>query len=167
MERLLPWGIVATLMTAACFLRPRVTRGVVGIFFALMGLGVHGAFVLVLPESYVGFARQALIPAYAKLAESVVLMLTPVIFGCVMLVFEVVLAVLMLGKGRGVTVGLVVAALFLFAITPLGIEVLPNAVLAVGLLRLAREDYPLGAFAELRAWRAKRRGRGLTERGAA
>jgi hypothetical protein len=159
MARALPWGAVVTVMTVACFMRPRAMRGVVGLFFALMGLGVHGAFVLARPESYVGFARQALIPAYAKLAEAVVLTATPVIFGTMMLVFEVGLAVLMLGKGRSVKAGLVIAAAFLLAITPLGIEVMPNAVLALGLLRLAREGYPTSALAELRAWRLARRSR--------
>lgn len=157
MERAIPWGVFVVLMTAACFWRPRAMRGVVGVFFALMGLGVHGAFIATRPEGYVDFARQALIPFYAELAAAVVVGLSPVVFGTLMLVFEVTLALLILSRGKRVQAGLLLGIGFLVAITPLGVEVLPNAILAIGLWRLVREPYPTTAVGELRAWRAARR----------
>jgi len=161
MERAIPWGVFVVLMTAACFWRPRAMRVVVGVFFALMGLGVHGAFIATQPDGYIEFARQALIPFYAELAETVVVGLSPVVFGALMLVFEVMLALLILSRGKRVQAGLLLGIGFLVAITPLGIEVLPNAILAVGLWRLTREEYPVHALDALRAWRAARsRGRG-------
>lgn len=160
MERALVWAAVAIPMTAACFWRPRGMRVVIGVFFAIMGLGVHGAFIATNPESYLGFVGQAPFPLYARLAVAVVRGLTPVGFGVAMLLFEVALAVSMLGSGRRVRIALVLGAVFLVGISPLGIDVLPNAFLAVGLWRLSREQYPLTAFAEVRrdygAWRAKR-----------
>ena len=166
MERAIPWAVFTVLMTAACFWRPRAMRVVVGVFFVLMGLGVHGAFILSKPEGYIDFARQALIPFYAELAEAVVVGLTPVVFGALMLVFEVALAVLMLGRERQTRIGFVLGALFLIAITPLGVEVLPNAVLAIGLWRLSREEFPATAIAGLRDWRsARRQNRESTARG--
>ena len=163
MERAIPWGVFVVLLTAACFWRPRVMRGVVGAFFALMGFGVHGAFIATRPEGYVDFARQALIPFYAELAEAVVVTLTPVVFGTLMLLFEVTLALLILSRGKRVLAGLLLGSGFLLAITPLGVEVLPNAVLAIGLWRLAREEYPVDALDELRAWRAGRGRRAQSE----
>ncbi len=47
-------------------------------------------------------------------------------------------------------VGLAVGILFLLAITLLGIEVLPNVVLAIGMFRLARERCELSAVGEVR-----------------
>ena len=156
MERAIPWGVFVALMTTACFWRPRAMRVVVGVFFVLMGLGVHGAFIATRPEGYVDFARQALLPSYADLAEAVVVGLSPVVFGILMLVFEVTLGVLMLSRGKRVHAGLLLGTGFLVAITPLGVEVLPNALLAIGLWRLTRIPYAVSAVDELRAWRAAR-----------
>ncbi len=167
MERAIPWGAFVVLMTAACFWRPRAMRVVVGVFFALMGLGVHGAFIATRPEGYIDFARQALIPFYAELAEAVVVGLSPVVFGALMLVFEVTLALLILSRGKRAQVGLLLGIGFLVAITPLGVEVLPNAILGVGLWRLVREPYPTTAAGELRGWwrarKQKRQGTAPTQ----
>ncbi len=52
------------------------------------------------------------------------------------------------------------AAAFLVVIVPLGVEVLPNAVLTVGLLRISRETFPSSALHDTRrwfeSWRSKR-----------
>jgi hypothetical protein len=157
MERVIPWTIFTLLMTGACFWRPRPMRGVMGVFFALMGLGVHGAFVIIDPVKYIAFARQSLIPLYGRIAEAVIVGVTPVAFGLAMLVFELTLAVLMLGSGQHARLALIAAGVFLVGITPLGAEVLPNAILAVGVWKLAREHYRRNVLAEFRDWRAARR----------
>jgi hypothetical protein len=156
MERAISWGLLTMLMTIGCFWRPRPMRGVMGLFFALMGLGVHGTLIITNPEGYVAFARQAPVPFYREAAVAVVLWVTPTLFGGVMLLFETSLAMLILGRGRRVRLALLAAMAFLLAITPLGIEVAFNAVLAVGLWRLLQEDYPDSALAELVRWRAAR-----------
>ncbi len=160
MERAIPWAVVVLLLTVPCFLWPRPMRVVLGVFFGLMGLGVHGAFVATNPESYVDFAGQALFPFYRDLAVAVVTTLSPVVFGVMMLVFEVSLAVLILGKGRTAKLGLLLAAIFLVIITPLGIEVVPNIVLAVGLIRVARESFETSVPDDLRRW-LRNRGAGV------
>lgn len=62
-------------------------------------------------------------------------------FGIVALVFEVVVAALILSRGRAVRLGLFAAILFLIGIMPLGKEELPDPILAVGLAYLMTKDY--------------------------
>lgn len=156
MERIVPWSVVVLLLTGACFWKPRPMRAFMGGFFALMGLGVHGAFLLTNPGAYVDFAQGALLPLYRDLAVAVV-QLQPTGFGIAMLLFEVTLAALMLSRGRYVRIGMLAGSAFLIAIAPLGLEVLPNMVLAIGLFWLARQEYPITPWAEFTQWRRARR----------
>ncbi len=57
---------------------------------------------------------------------------------------------MVLSHGRAVRLGLWAGVAFLFGITPLGVEELPNPILAVGLAVLATRDYPKSALDEVR-----------------
>jgi hypothetical protein len=149
--RTLIWGLFGVLITALCFWRPKPARAVVSVFFAIMALGIHGTDVLSDPQQYVTFAQGALIPAYRDLAVAVVSM-SPAAFGLGMLVFEVVLAGLMLSHGAYAKLGFVAAFLFLLGIMPLGPEELANITLAVGVAYLATREFPTSAITELRTW---------------
>ena len=149
--RTLIWGLFGVVMTALCFWRPKPGRGVVGVFFAIMALGVHGTNVLSDPQQYVTFAQGALIPVYRDLAVAVVSM-SPAAFGLGMLVFEVVLAGLMLSHGTYARLGFVAAFLFLIGIMPLGPEELANVILAVGVGYLATREFPTSVITDIRTW---------------
>ena len=152
--RTLIWGLFGVLITA----RPKPARAVVGVFFAIMALGVHGTTVLSDPQQYVTFAQGALIPFYGELALAIVSM-SPVAFGLGMLVFELVLAGLMLSHGAYAKLGFVAAFLFLLGIMPLGPEELANVTLAVGVAYLATREFPTSMITDIRTWL---RGRGPT-----
>ena len=112
-----------------------------GVFFGVMGLGIHGSLVISNPDSYVGFAEQDLLPFYRQVG----LFLTepnPRAFGIVMLILELALAALILSRGRWVNVGIVGAILFLVGISPLGYDVMPNLLLAAALVYLLTQDFP-------------------------
>jgi hypothetical protein len=130
-------------------------RGAIALLFLLLGLGVHGAVVAWDPQRYLALARGALIPFYRDLAVAVV-QVSPRHFGLGLLACEVLVALLIIGSGTAVKVGLGAGIVFLVGLTPLGVEVLPNALLAVGLVHLLRQDYPLSALGELRQWRRAR-----------
>ncbi len=149
MERMAIWGAFVVVCTLAILAWPRPMRTVVGIFFVLMAVGVHGSTVLTDPSSYLTFANGALVPLYGDVAVAIV-EVNPVAFGLFMLTFELVIATLILWRGAAVRLGLWTGVAFLLGITPLGVEELPNAILAVGLGVLATRDYPKSALGEVR-----------------
>ena len=140
-------GVFVVVVTLAILARPRPMRIVVGMFFVLMAVGVHGSTVLTDPSSYLAFASGALIPLYRDVAVAIV-GVNPLAFGLFMLTFELVVAALILSYGGGV-VGLWIGAMFLLGISPLGVEELPNPILALGLAVLATRDFPRSALAEV------------------
>lgn len=73
-----------------------------------------------------------------------------VAFGLCMLTFELVVASLILWHGTAVRLGVWAGVAFLLGITPLGVEELPNPILAVGLAVLATRDFPKSALGEVR-----------------
>ena len=155
LTRIVVWSAFVLAVSLFCLLRPQAARLFVGVFFGVMGLGVHGFLVITNPQGYVGFAEQALLPLHRRIG----LFLTepnPRAFGVVMLVLELTLAALILSRGRWVKVGVVGAILFLVGISPLGFDVLPNLVLAAALVYLLTRDFPQDAFTMLRDRRGRR-----------
>jgi hypothetical protein len=153
--RVVVWSVFVLAVAVFCLVRPQAARLFVGIFFAVMAIGIHGWWVISNPEGYVTFAEQALLPFYRQLG----VLLTqphPRAFGIVMLVLEVTLAVLILSRGRWVKVGISGAILFLVGISPLGFDIMPNLLLAAALVYLLTQDFPRDAFTMLR----DRRGHG-------
>jgi hypothetical protein len=142
------WGVFTVAVAAFCVWRPQAARIFVGLFFGVMGLGVHGTFIVTDPQSYVDFAAKAPWGFYRDIGTSLT-QLNPLAFGIFMLGFETVAAVLILSRGRAVTWGLLGAVLFLVGITPLGLEEVPNLVLAAGMAFLLTQDFPINGWTVL------------------
>jgi len=156
MQGFLIWGAFTVAVAAFCVWRPQAARIFVGLFFAAMGLGIHGGLIATNPHRYVDFAAQAPWATYRDLG----LWLTepsPLMFGIFMLTFETVIAALILSRGRYVRWGLAGAILFLIGITPLGLEEVPNVVLAAGLALLLTKEFPTDVATMLRRYRRDRR----------
>ncbi len=136
---LLVTGSFYLVVAAVCLARPRIGRVVVGIFFWIMALAVHGYFVLANPRSYVDFAHDAYLGFYSSLASPVV-EFSPRGFGLVCLLFELVVGALILSKGRYVKVGLVAGIVFLLGITPLRYTQM-NPILAAGMAYLLTQNF--------------------------
>jgi len=155
MQGFLIWGAFTVGLAALCFWRPQPARIFVGLFFGAMGLGIHGALIATNPQSYVDFAASAPWAIYRDLGT----WLTepnPLAFGIFMLTFETITAALILSRGRLVTWGLLAAIVFLVGITPLGLEEVPNLVLAAGMAFLLTQDFPTDVWAMLRRHRRPR-----------
>ena len=58
MPRFLIWGAFTVAVTAFCVWRPQAARTFVGLFFGVIGLGIHGALIATNPQRYVDFAAQ-------------------------------------------------------------------------------------------------------------
>jgi len=114
-----------------CLTKPNAGRIFLGIFFLLMGLGVNGYFTFGNPQGYIDYANGALIPFYRELALLVV-NLNPVVFGILLILYEVIMGVLLLQEGKQVKAGLIGTMAFLIGIAPLSFLQLPWLGLIVG-----------------------------------
>ncbi|TDU87880.1 hypothetical protein EV138_1416 [Kribbella voronezhensis] len=75
-----------------------------------------------------------------------------------MLAFETVTAALIVSRGRYVKWGLLGAIVFLVGITPLGLEEVPNVILAAGLTFLLTKSFPTDAWTIVRRHRRRKLG---------
>lgn len=101
-----------------CFIKPNAGRIFLGVFFLVMALGVNGSFTFGNPQAYLDYANGALIPFYRQLAVGVV-KISPVIFGLLLMVFEICMGLLLLHKKQAVKIGLIGTMLFIIGIAPL------------------------------------------------
>jgi hypothetical protein len=152
MEGFLVWGTFTLGVAAFCVWRPQPARVFVGLFFGAMGLGIHGWMITNDSQGYVDFAASAPWLVYREIGTALTTP-SPVAFGIFMLGFETVTAALILGRGRYVKWGLISAILFLVGITPLGLEEVPNLVLAAGMAFLLTKDFPADVVTMLRRLR--------------
>jgi len=107
-----------------CLLKPNAGRIFLGLFFLVMAVGVNGLFTFINPQAYVEYARSALIPLYQELALSIVT-LNPMLFGLLLMSFEIVMGLLILHKQKSVRIGLIGTIVFLIGIAPLSFIQIP------------------------------------------
>jgi hypothetical protein len=150
MEELVIWLVFVLVVLVCCWVKPNATRIFLGLFFIAMGIGFHLVLIVRDPHGYDGFSTSALLPLYRWVFREIV-MSYPLAFALVAAAFEIAVALLMLSRGRYAQIGLLVGSLFLLAITPLGLETLPNALLALGLAYLATKAFPLSVWELVRA----------------
>jgi hypothetical protein len=124
--------------------RPRAATILLGVFFAIMAIGVNLVFAIVSPSGFVSLGTDApLVPLYAWLFANVV-SLAPVAFGLVAAAFELALGVLMILGGSRAQWGLGIAAAYMCVIAPLGLWSLTNVILAGTMAYLVwRQRLPL------------------------
>lgn len=152
MERLMIWLGFVLVVFAWCWFKPNGARIFLGFFFIVMGIGFHLILIMRDPYGYDGFSTTAFLPLY-RWAFRTLIMPHPLAFALVAAAFEIAVGLLLLSKGRYAKAGLLAGGLFLLAITPLGVETLPNALLALGLGYLATKTFPISFWELLRAKR--------------
>ena len=127
-------------VTILCLAKPNAGRIFLGLFFLVMAIGVNGSFTFGNPEAYVDYASDALIPLYRDLALRIV-ELNPVVFGLVLMAFEITMGLLLLHKGKSVKIGLIGTMIFLVGIAPLSFVQIPWLGLIVGEVHLLRKEF--------------------------
>lgn len=123
-----------------CLAKPNAGRIFLGIFFLVMALGVNGYFTFGNPQGYLDYANGALIPFYRDLATRVV-NVNPVGFGLLLILYEIVMGFLLLGKGNSVKAGLIGTMVFLIGIAPLSYLQVPWLGLLLGQASLLTKDF--------------------------
>jgi hypothetical protein len=134
-----------------------VARLVSGVYFIAMALGVNAAYLLRHPEQFDGLADLAVLPAIDWLIREVVRPLaTP--FTLLLIAFELTVALLILGRGTAVRLGLAAAILFQLAvILVVGAYGLVNLPVVAVQVLLLRSTFDRSALDLLRsAWHRRR-----------
>ena len=144
------WLAFVLLVLILCLVKPNAGRIFLGFFFLAMAIGVNIVTVLVAPQSYIEMGKNALIPFYRWVFLNIIT-LNPPLFVLPIAAFQIAIALMMLGKKNYVKIGLVGGIIFLLAITPLGIESLPNLVLALALALLLRKEFDMTFLEILRS----------------
>ena len=141
-------SVFVLFVVGLCFIKPNAGRIFLGIFFLVMALGVNGSFTFGNPQAYLDYAEGALIPFYRDLAVGVINLFTPVIFGLLLMTFEIAMGLLLLHKQKSVKIGLIGTIIFLIGIAPLSIVQLPWLGLIIGQVYLLRKEFDV-AFIDL------------------
>jgi hypothetical protein len=123
-----------------CLAKPYAGRIFLGLFFLVMAIGVNGSFTFSKPQAYVEYASGALIPLYRDIALTIV-ELNPVLFGLLLMVFEITMALLLLHKRKSVKIGLVGTMVFLIGIAPLSVIQIPWLGLIIGQVYLLTKEF--------------------------
>jgi hypothetical protein len=132
-------------MVILCFAKPNAGRIFLGIFFLVMAIGVNGSFTFINPQAYVDYASGALITIYRDIALTVV-NLNVVLFGLVLIAYEIAMGVLLLHKRASVKVGLIGTIVFLIGIAPLSYLQIPWLGLIIGEVYLLTKEFDTSIF---------------------
>jgi hypothetical protein len=107
-----------------CRAKPNAGRLFLDLFFLVMAIGVNGSFTFTNLQAYVEYASGALIPLYRYIALAVV-ELNPVLFGLLLMGFEIAMGLVLLQKQTPVKIGLIGTMVFLIGIAPLSLVQIP------------------------------------------
>lgn len=149
MSPVITWLIFVLLVSLFGLIKPNAARIFLGFFFLAMAIGVNVVMGLTDPPSYVKMGQNALIPFYRWVFSNII-SLNPALFVLPVAAFQITIALLMLHKGKYVKWGLLGGIIFLIGIAPLGVESLPNLILAAAMAWLLKKDYPLSVWAMIR-----------------
>ena len=133
-------SIFILIVIILCFVKPNAGRIFLGFFFLIMAIGVNGSFTFTNPQAYVEYASGALIPLYRDIAVTVVEW-NPVLFGLLLMAFEIAMGLLLLHKGISVKIGLIGTMIFLIGIAPLSTLQIPWLGLIIAEAYLLTKDF--------------------------
>jgi hypothetical protein len=157
MSEMIPWLTFCVLFALMCVLTPRIARIFTGVFFIVMAIAVNWVVAIVAPDLFVGLGTDAPLLGLYEWVFGDIVALAPQLVGIVTGIGEVALGVLMLSRGRWVTLGLAGGVAFLLLITPVGLWTLPNPIMAAGLafLMSKRFERSLPDIVRIRTRRAR------------
>ncbi len=138
-----PYLISTTFVLALvilCFVRPNAGRIALGFFFLAMAFVVNGLFILTNPQGYEAYLSEAYLPLYRDLTARTVAVY-PVIYGLLLMAFEIAMGLLLLNKGVYVKIGLAGTIVFLIALAPVSTLQLPWLGLVIGQIYLLTKDF--------------------------
>jgi len=124
-------------------LKPNAGRIFLGFFFVAMGVGVNVAFLLTQPSFVADYGREAWLPLYRTLTETIIAP-RPRIFGILLILFEVAMGLLLLSRGAWVKVGLIGTMIFVLALVPIYVTQIVWAVSMAANVYLLTKNFDTG-----------------------
>lgn len=120
---------------------PEVDRLFLVLWYIPLGITLHGlAAISGDPNAYQYFADNALLPVYQTLFRAVV-PLNVSLFATSFAVTELILGLLLMGKGSAVRIGLLVSAVFQILLIPTSPIGIINVLLAIMALLLVQHEF--------------------------
>jgi hypothetical protein len=136
-------------------LKPNAGRIFLGFFFVAMGVGVNVAFLLTQPSFVADYGREAWLPLYRTLTETIIAP-QPKIFGILLILFEVAMGLFLLSRGIWVKVGLIGTMIFVLALVPIHVTQIVWAVSVAANVYLLTKNFDTG-FVKMIADRRRRK----------
>lgn len=136
-------------------LKPNAGRIFLGFFFVAMGVGVNVAFLLTQPSFVADYGREAWLPLYRTLTETIIAP-RPRIFGILLILFEVAMGLFLLSRGIWVKVGLIGTMIFVLALVPIHVTQIVWAVSVAANVYLLTKNFDTG-FVKMIADRRRRK----------
>ena len=124
-------------------LKPNAGRIFLGFFFVAMGVGVNVAFLLTQPSFVADYGREAWLPLYRTLTETIIAP-RPRIFGILLILFEIAMGLLLLSRGAWVKVGLIGTMIFVLALVPIYVTQIVWAVSMAANVYLLTKNFDTG-----------------------
>lgn len=134
---LLVWLAVTLIFIVAVLRWPFGSRMFAGFFFIGMAIIVNFSIALGSPDLFVGLGKDSFFPLYSWFFRDVVVK-DPLLFVFPVILLEIAMGVMMLGRKPFARIGMIGAICFLVLISPLSIHTLPNLLFAAGLVVLYR-----------------------------
>ncbi|MBN2659493.1 MAG: hypothetical protein JXR86_20720 [Spirochaetales bacterium] len=100
------------------FYRPGSCRIFVGVFFLFSGAAVNFAIIVIRPYFIYQYGMTARLEFYRAFTERII-GINPILFGVLLILFELSVGAMILGKNRWVKAGLFLASLFMILLIPL------------------------------------------------
>jgi hypothetical protein len=123
-----------------CLIKPNSGRLFLGLLFLVMAIAVNGSFTFRNPQAYAQYADGALFPWYRDLALGVV-RVNAVLFGLMLMSFEIAMGLLLLHRRTSVRIGLIGTMVFLIGIAPLSYVQWPWLGLIVAQAHLLTKEF--------------------------
>jgi hypothetical protein len=134
------YGLPLMGLLVLSLLRPNAGRIAYAILFVLVGCGINFTVSFAYPGLMQPWSEAALLPFYRTIMAT---WLAPLggLFFFATASYELVVALLLLSRGKWVTLGLLGGILFFLGITPIMVMTLPSVLGAAGLALLLRREY--------------------------
>ena len=136
-------AVYSVLVIVLSFLKPNAARIFLGIFFLAMGLGVNLSFLLTQPSFVYDYGANARLPLYRTLSDSIIVP-APMVFGILLIIFEIATGILLLSHRGWVKVGLIGSSAFVLALVPINFAQGIWALSIVGTIYLLTRSFNTG-----------------------
>jgi hypothetical protein len=146
----------SALVVFLSFAKPNTARIFLGIFFFVMGLGVNLFFLITQPSFIYDYGKNAWLPLYRLLSDRIIAP-APILFGILLILFEVAMGVFLLSRRGWVTAGLIGVTVFVLALIPISAVQGVWALSVIGTIYLLTRRFDTGVVGMMKNRKPRKR----------